>query len=94
MCRHTTGPEIAFKVNDKIHLTDAAYLLFAQRAFDTYRVALVPEPTSITTLLLAAVGMIGCRRRRELRKVTNRCPDSFLLDLVNESATLSATKDS
>ncbi len=56
------GAAIAFR--DNIHLTQAGYLLYAQASFDTYRSVLVPEPTSATSLFLAAVGLIRLRRRR------------------------------
>ncbi len=56
------GPAAAFR--DNIHLTDDAYLLFAERSFAAYRPLLVPEPSTPAALLILAGGAIGLRRKR------------------------------
>jgi hypothetical protein len=57
-------PGSEFSFADNIHLNEAGYLVYAQGAFDTYRAALVPEPTFSIALLLSSIAMVGFRRRR------------------------------
>ena len=57
-------PGAAAAFRDAIHLNEAGNMLFAEAAYNQFRVHLVPEPTSGTALLMTSLGMLGIRRRR------------------------------